>query len=264
MRGTRKFALITGATSGIGKVFAQRYAARGYDLLITGRREEKIRAVAAGITSRYGVDVEVVIAELSNPEDVTGLADRVRDTNNLYVLINNAGFGTGRSNFKDGALETHLDMIRCHIEATVDLTHAALPQMISRDEGTVINVSSVAAFLVFPTSSTYAPTKSYINAFTEVLHMELTGTGVRVQALCPGFTRTDFHPRLGWDASRMKSKGIIRWGTADDVVDTSLEHLEKGKVICVPGLLNRVITRFLLWLPRRWYYHIAIDAKDKE
>jgi len=264
MKSTGRTALITGATSGIGEVFAHRFASRGYDLIITGRREEKIRAVAARISTVYGVHVEVVTAELSNRDEIKALAERIRSTDSLYVLVNNAGFGAGKNTFQEGPLTTHLDMIRCHVEATVELTHAALPQMTARGDGAVINVSSIAGFLVFPTSSTYAPTKAYLNAFTEVLHMELAGTGVRVQALCPGFTKTDFHPRLGWDTSRMKSRGMIRWGTAEDVVDKSLEYLERGKVICIPGFLNRIVTRFLLRLPRRLYYRIASDSRDKE
>ena len=204
--------------------------------------------------------MEVVIAELSNPVDVSALSRKIRHTGDLHYLINNAGFGTGREGFLSDSLETHMDMIRVHVEAAVELTYSALPQMISRGEGTIINVSSVAAWLVFPGSATYAPTKSYLNAFTEALHIELTGTGVKVQALCPGFTRTDFHSRIGWDESRMKDRGVMRWMSAGDVVDYSLACLAKNKVVCVPGFWNRVIVGLMNRLPRRLYYLIATGA----
>jgi short-subunit dehydrogenase len=262
--GERKTACITGATSGIGEVFARRFASDGYDLIITGRREDKIGALAEELTSSNGIHAEVVIAEFADPDDVHKLVQIIMNTDNLSVLVNNAGFGTEATYFHEGNLEVYVNMVTAHTTAAMQITHAALPGMISRGEGIVVNVASVAAFLVFPRSHVYSATKAFLNFFTEGLHMELEGTGVKVQSLCPGFTKTDFHPRMGWDKSRMRSRGIVKWMSAEDVVETSLEYLEKNKAVCIPGFWNRLFVRLLPLLPRKLYYRIAVGTRDRE
>ena len=250
----RPRALITGATSGIGEAFARRFASQGYDLIITGRRKEKIKRLAHDLTQSCAVDVEVIIAELSNPGDVDALTQKVRDTENLHILVNNAGFTT-KGHFLYEDLEGQQNMVQVHVLAPMKLTYAALPNMTAHGKGTIINVSSLGAFTPLPEAATYSGTKAFLVVFTESLHVELAGTNVKVQALCPGFTRTDFHERIGMDKSKQKNLGIIRWMPPEKVVDTSLKCLKNNQVICVPGFWNKVLvfaTHRLL--PRSLYY----------
>lgn len=262
MSRARSTALITGATSGIGAAFARRLAKDGCDLIITGRREEKIRDLAREIASSHSVSVEVVIAELSNPADLEKLAARIRGEANLEILVNNAGFGSRKEFFRE-PLEGQADMLAVHCLATLVLSHAALPAMISRGRGAIINVSSVSGYLVFPRSTVYAATKSFLVSFSEGLSMELAKKGVRVQALCPGFTRTDFHDRLGWDEKKKRNRWIVRWKSAEEVVDRSLRCLAKNRVVCIPGIWNKLAVRLSGWLPRRLYYRLAVRLRKE-
>lgn len=241
-----KTALITGATSGIGAVFAEKFAARGYDLIITGRRKEKIQSIAEELKKKYSIDVTVISAELSDDKDIESVVSIIKNTENLEVLVNNAGFGK-KNNFLEEDITTHENMLTVHCLATMKLTYAALPAMIQNGTGNIINVSSLAALFPLPKNPVYSATKSFINIFSESLHIQLKGTGVRIQALCPGMTRTDFHTRLGMDESEVyKDKGLGKAMTPEEVVDISLNCLEKNKVICVPGSNNK----FLSILPR--------------
>jgi uncharacterized protein len=245
-------ALITGATSGIGAAFAHAYASRGHDLILTGRRMEKLQAVAGGCRDRYKVNVEAVSAELTNKDDVAALEQKIR-TVGIDVLINNAGFGHTRA-FSDDTIESQLAMLDVHVRAMLALTHAAISPMRERRSGTIINVSSLAGFLPIATSALYSSTKAFINVFSESLHMELHDSNIRVQALCPGFTHTDFHEKIDIPQARQKSKGIVRWMEPNEVVGHSLRALDRGVVICIPGFLNRAIYVLVRMLPRRAYY----------
>ncbi|MCK4965676.1 SDR family oxidoreductase [bacterium] len=237
-----KTALITGATSGIGAVFAEKFAARGYDLIITGRRKDIIEKTADDLRTNYNTGVTVKLSELSDNKDIESLVSTIKNTENLEVLINNAGFGK-KNNFLEEDITTHENMLKVHCLATMKLTYAALPLMIKNKKGTIINVSSLAAFFPLPKSPVYSATKSFINIFSESIHIELKGTGVRIQALCPGMTRTDFHTRIGMDESEVyKDKGMAKAMTPEEVVDISLNCLEKNKVICIPGSNNKFIS----------------------
>jgi short-subunit dehydrogenase len=255
-----KVALITGATSGIGAAFARRLAGLGYDLIVTGRREEKIRALAGELEEAHHVAVEVVIAELSTPEQVEELVQKIKATPNLDVLVNNAGFGVASGNLAEVPIEDQEAMIQVHVLATVKLTHAALPAMVARGKGTIINVSSISAFVPLARNTLYGATKAFLSFFSESLHLELAGTGVRVQALCPGFTRTDFHAKLGVEDAKRRDRGPIRWMSPDQVVDASLHELERGTVVCVPGFWNKLITCSVGLLPRWLYYKLAASS----
>jgi hypothetical protein len=244
---------ITGASSGIGEAFAQKYAAQGYALLLHGRRKEKLEQLCHDLKERHGIQAEYVLAELSRPDEVRILEDRVRLIPDLMVLVNNAGFGLQKS-FTVESIEAQEAMVHTHINATIRLTHAVLPGMRKRDCGAIINVSSIAGFLVGPKSATYCASKGYITSFTESLHLELEGTGVRVQALCPGYTRSDFHARLGLDTS---GEFFRHFMSAGAVVDTSLKALERGTVVCIPGLRFKLVAIAARYLPRKVYYWIA-------
>ncbi|MBP1657771.1 MAG: short-chain dehydrogenase/reductase [Bacteroidetes bacterium] len=244
---------ITGASSGIGESFARQYAARGYSLLLHGRRKEKLEALCEELKSRHGIEAEFVLAELSRPDGVLALEQKLRSIPNLEVLVNNAGYGLSTS-FTNGSIEAQEEMVHTHVNATIRLTHAVLPGMRRRNSGTIINVSSIAGFLVGPKSATYCATKGYITSFTESLYLELAGSGVRLQALCPGYTRSDFHARMGMDTS---GEFFRHFMSADDVVKASLKAIEKGTVVCIPGFRYKLIALAARFIPRKLYYWLA-------
>ena len=184
--------IITGASSGIGQEYARQFAAKGYDLLLIARRKARLQAIAAEITELHGVLADIYTADLTHPPDVDALVNRIHEMPSLYGLVNNAGFGT-QGYYIDTPLTSQLNMLDLHVRATMALCHAALPALCERGAGVVINVSSVAAFLPAAGNATYSGTKAFLNAFSQGLAAEVRGTGVQVQALCPGFTRTEFH-----------------------------------------------------------------------
>ena len=259
-RGT---ACITGATSGIGAAFAQKFASDGYDLIVTGRRDEKIQSLAKEISDKYSIKVDVEIAELSDNAALQTLADKLGGMENLEILVNNAGFSV-KEFFHSENFSTHEKMLKVHCLATIKLTHAVLPDMIANGKGIIINVSSLSAFSPFPTNAIYAATKRFVLMFSESLHLELKGTGVKVQALCPGMTRTDFHERMGYDRREVyKRKGLMRAMSPEEVVDISLKCLKKDKVVCIPGFHNKFITVLLKILPGFVTYKMALKVMKK-
>jgi len=249
----KKTALITGATSGIGAEFARHLASEGYDLIITGRRKKEIKKIADDISARYKVSVEVIIAELSDKGDMEKVAKRIGKITNLKFLVNNAGFGVEGA-FHETDFFDHERMLLVHNLAVMKLTYAALPSMISSGGGSIINVSSISSRIFMPGFAMYNATKSFLVAFTETLHMELKKNNIKLQALCPGFTRTDFHSKMGYEESALPDRGFIRWMKTSDVVNISLKALNKGKVVCVPGFLNKFLYRLIGMLPRRMVY----------
>jgi len=245
-------ALITGATSGIGAEYARRLAAEGYDLIITGRREVKIRALAGELRAAFGTAVEVVLVELSDPLQVEELLAHIQ-RRDIHILVNNAGFGTA-SFFAQEPLEQQEKMVGVHILAHMKITHAILPGMIARRTGIIINVSSSGAFLPSPKTAVYSGTKAFLVAFTESLHLELEGTGVQVQVVCPGLTRTDMPVRMGIPEERMVDWGPYRWNTPQEVVACSMRCLKKKKVRCLPGRTNKLQVFMRQFIPESLYY----------
>jgi hypothetical protein len=222
-------ALITGASSGIGEVFARKLAARGYDLILVARRQDRLRALAAALPGH----AEVLCADLAAEAGLVAVERAIRDCAGLELLVNNAGFGTlGR--FWEADIDGQIRIHEVHVMATMRLTHAALAGMVPRGRGGVISVSSVAAFGQSAGSVSYCATKAWINSFTEGLDMELRklNSPVKVQALCPGFTVTEFHETLGMDSKQIPD---FLWLKADYVVRASLDGLDRGKVIVVPN-----------------------------
>ena len=237
-------ALITGASSGIGAEFARQLAARGLDLVLVARREERLAALAQELSTAYGVTCEIIAADLAHESGIAQVEARIRTLDNLAVLVNNAGFGTvGRLVNADPARQQ--EMVALHVMAPMRLTQAALPNMTARKRGTVVNVSSVGAYVRMRGTVNYVATKSYLNVFSETLQIELRGTGVYVQALCPGFTRTEFHATP--DYARFKSTQYpdFMWLKASDVVRQSLDALGNGQAIFVPGALYRGLVALL-------------------
>ncbi len=255
-RGT---AAITGASSGIGAVFARRLAARGHDLLLHGRREHLLAALCQELAATHGIRATYVLAELSTEEGVRAVEERINAIPDLAVLVNNAGSGS-LGNFTEEAVDEHQALVHTHVMAAVRFMHAALTGMRTRHAGAVINVSSVAGFLIGPRNAAYCASKAFLTSFTESLHLELHGTGVHVQALCPGFTISDFHARLGYDTS---GDFFRKFMTAEDVVDQSLRALEREKVVCITGAKYRFGLLFIpRFIPRRMFYWLVRVTRD--
>jgi short-subunit dehydrogenase len=244
----RPLALVTGASAGIGRAYADRLAGRGHDLVIVGRDAGRLDTLARELGTKHGVALEVFPADLSYDEEIDRLVDRVGAGPPLAVLVNNAGFGT-KGRLVNTAPGPQAAMLHLHTLAPMRVTQAALPAMVARGSGAIVNVSSVAAFVFSPGSVNYCATKAYLNVFSEGLAAELRGTGVRVQALCPGFTQTEFHQRMG--VAQRATYGA-RWLSAEFVVDRSLASLDRGgPVVCVPGARYRVAVAALRHVPRR-------------
>lgn len=234
----RPRALVTGASSGIGVAFAERLARDGYDLVIVARRSARLDELAQRLQQEQGITVQVLAADLTQPAELRMVEQQVAEDEALELVVNNAGFA-GYMPFLQLDPERAEELIRVHVVAITRLTHAALPGMVARGRGGIINVASTLAFsasvpatVPLPKRVVYAACKSYITTFTELLHHELEGTGVRVQALCPSSVgHTEFHGQ-GVDLSRLPAAPL----EPGDVVTASLSGLRLGEVICVPGL----------------------------
>ncbi|MEW5958412.1 MAG: SDR family oxidoreductase [Chloroflexota bacterium] len=251
---TPEIALITGASSGLGAEFARQLAAQGYHLILVARRQARLLALAAELEQTHAITAEVLVADLARPDDIERVKQRLGQVDKLSLLVNNAGFGTA-GNFADIDLNPQLDMVHVHVLAAIHLCRAALPGMIARGRGAIINVSSIAGLAPLPGNVTYCATKAYLNMFSEALQIELAGTGVQVQALCPGFTITEFHDSPEFAGrSRSRSPNLL-WLSAAEVVTASLRALKKDRVRCVPGLQYKFLAMLIHLTPafiRQW------------
>lgn len=228
-------ALITGASAGIGAAFARRLAGDGLGLVLVARDSSRLDEAAAVLAKQYGVTVEVLAADLATDDGIAAVEARLTDPDRpVDLLVNNAGFGL-REGFPTVPVEDELTMVKLHIEAVLRLTHAAVPGMRERGRGYVVNVASVAAFLP---RGTYGASKSWVVNFSQSAARGLAGSGVRVQALCPGFTRTEFHDRGGIDMTEVRP---WMWLSAEQVVDECLRDLARGKSVSVPSLRYKAL-----------------------
>jgi len=229
-------------------MFARKLAARGYDLLLIARREDRLRSLAAEMSDAHHVHAEYMLADLADERDLERVADRVRSAANLGLMVNNAGFGI-HGPFFESDVEGQAAMHRLHVMATMRLTHAALLNLVARGAGGVINVASVAGFAPAPRIVSYNATKAWMINFTEGIAMELVARGskVRVEALCPGFTLSEFHDVVGMDRSGVPKS---LWMSADFVVEEALKGLDRGDVVVVPGWKYKMIVAGMQLLPR--------------
>jgi uncharacterized protein len=257
----RPLALITGASSGIGAAFAWDLARRGHDLILVARRRDRLEELARLMEQSCGIAAEILAADLIAEEGLRRVEQRIAEAVNLELLVNNAGFGT-RGVFFRVDVEGQDQMHRLHVLATLRLTHAALPGMVARGKGGIINVSSVAAFWQSPGSISYCATKCWINSFTEGLALELkiAGSPVKVQALCPGYTRSEFHDALGMDRKLIADS---LWMSAEEVVAESLAGLDRGKLVVVPGWRYRLLAFLLKHAPRWLLQPIAVRQQRR-
>lgn len=247
------YQLITGASSGIGAVFARQLAAQKHNLILVARREDRLQALAAELTRQHGIDAKVVAADLATTAGVDAVVSAVNDNNwQLTGLINNAGFGD-RGRFATLDLKRQLDMIQVNVTSLVSLTHQLLPNLKNQADSFIINVASTAAFQAGPNMAIYYATKAFVLSFSEALHEELKGR-VKVSALCPGATDSEFA-----DAANMHGTLLFKAGTTtpETVVAKALAH--KNCAIVIPGCKNlllvwlgklspRAITRRMAWM----------------
>ncbi|MFN8125951.1 MAG: SDR family oxidoreductase [Candidatus Nanopelagicales bacterium] len=237
-------ALVTGATAGLGRGFARALAERGHDLILVARTAERLDELAAELRADFRVDAVAVPADLANRADVDRVARILADPESpVEILVNNAGFGIEDS-FLHSDVADEQAMIDVMVTAVMRLSHAALPGMVARGSGRLINVSSVAGWI---TGSTYSAAKSWVTVFTEGLSGELSGTGVAATAVCPGFTHTEFHERASMDMAGIP--GVL-WLDVDDVVSQALRDSDKGRLISVASRRYGALSLMAQYLPR--------------
>lgn len=248
---SNRLAVITGATSGIGAAYAEAFAQRGYNLLLTGRREKELSALAEQLATQYSVSAELQLGDLSDTKDLQALVDTVTALPALDALVNNAGYAVdGRLAEVDWAQQKAL--LDVHVTATTQLTHAALPKLL-KAKGMLINVASVASWIPTAQSALYGPTKAFVRSFTESVGLSYRRDGLKALALCPGFTITDFHSRMGINPDTFyKTKGFTRAWTAEQVVSRSFKDLDKGRLVSIQGWNYKLLVFFMRHLPMTW------------
>jgi short-subunit dehydrogenase len=225
-------ALITGASSGIGSVYADRLARRGYDLILVARHRERLDALAARIAGETGRAIELVVADLNDGLDVSRIEQRLRTDDAITMLVNNAGIGSAVA-LLDADVDAMARMIDLNVTALVRLTHAVAPAFVARGGGTIVNVSSAVAVWPELLNGVYGGTKAFVLAFTFSLKKELAARGVRVQAVLPGAVETRFWEIAGKSVDELSGERVMQ---PDDLVDAALAGLDLGEVITIPSL----------------------------
>lgn len=231
-------ALVTGASSGIGAEFARQLAGQGFDLILVARRKEKLDALSRELQEKFSINAEVWVADLSKPANNDEVVSKISKLANLDVLINNAGFGINDT-FLQIDVKRHVDMINVHFTSPVMFCHAAIPGMLKRKRGVIINTSSMSAFIRSSRSVMYPVTKAAITVFSEIIQKSFRRTGIYIQSLCPGFTYSDFHDTKTMKGFQRSLYPEESWMTAEEVVSLSLETVKTKNVIFIPGELNQ-------------------------
>lgn len=250
------WALVTGASAGIGAEFTEQLAKDGYDIILVSRDGERLNARAEYLKNTYHISCEVLIADLSKREQLKRVEERLLQ-GGVEFLVNNAGFGINKR-FADGDIEIENENLEVLVNAVMRLTHAALPYMRSQKCGFIVNVSSVASWI---TGSTYSASKSWVMVFSEYLSVDLANEGIHVTALAPGFTHTEFHQR-----GKMNMSGLPKalWLNVKDVVADGIGAVKKGKAIAIPGKQYRLIYLLLRILPRSVVRKVGLGVRRKQ
>ena len=250
-----KWALVTGATAGIGESFTRMLASKGFNIVLVARDEARLHERAAGLREKYGVQTFVLPADLATDQGCKSVEEYLKEFE-IEVLINNAGFGINKL-FTMSAIDAEQGLLDVLVRTPMRLMHVVLPQMKARNSGTIINISSVASFIA---GGTYSASKSYLTVLSESLHTELRGTNVKISALCPGFTRTEFHER-----GRMKMKGLpeFMWLDSDQLVARSWSDAQNGKAVSIPGWQYKLLVGFISILPRGMVRRIGMNLRKR-
>ncbi|MDI1333050.1 MULTISPECIES: SDR family oxidoreductase [Pseudomonas] len=231
---TQGTALVTGASSGIGAIYAERLAARGFDLLLVARDEERLQAAASKLRAEHGVQVEVLKADLTQKDDVLKLEQRLRSDSSISLLLNNAGVAA-EGLLANSDMDQMEKLIQLNVTTVTRLASAAAAAFAKAGRGTIINIASVVALFPERFNATYSASKAYVLSLTQSLNAELDGTGVKVQAVLPGVTRTEIWERSGIDATQIPADMVMEAG---EMVDAALSGLDQGELITIPSLPN--------------------------
>jgi short-subunit dehydrogenase len=229
---TQGTALVTGASSGIGAIYAERLAARGFDLLLVARDQERLEAAATKLRAEHGVQVEVLKSDLTQKDDVLKLEQRLRSDSSISLLLNNAGVAADGL-LANADMEQLERLIQLNVTAVTRLASAAAASFAKAGRGTIINIASVVALFPERFNATYSASKAYVLSLTQSLNAELDGTGVKVQAVLPGVTRTEIWERSGIDATQIPADMVMEAG---EMVDAALSGLDQGELITIPSL----------------------------
>ena len=252
----QSWALVTGATVGIGESFTRLLAHNGYNIVLVARDLPRLQERAKSLESTFGIATKVIQADLATDAGCKSIEDFITN-NQIDVLINNAGFGLNKS-FTMSQLDAEQQMLDVLVRTPMRLMHVALPGMKERNKGVIINVSSVASFIA---GGTYSASKSYLTVLSESLHTELLGTDVKISALCPGFTRTEFHQR-----GHMKMKGLpeFMWLDSDQLVAAAWSDAQSGKAVSVPGWQYKLLVGVISSTPRRFVRKIGMNLRKRQ
>jgi short-subunit dehydrogenase len=251
-----KWALVTGATAGIGESFSRLLAAQGFNVVLIARDVPRLNERASALEANFKIETKVIAADLATDAGCKTIEDFIK-ANEVEVLINNAGFGINKS-FLVSDISAEQQMFDVLVRTPMRLMHAILPKMKERNSGTIINVSSIAAWIA---GGTYSASKSYLTVLTESLHAELASTNVKISALSPGFTRTEFHQR-----GRMNMNGLpnFMWLNADKLVAKSWSDAQKGAAISIPGWQYALLGAFLRFGPRPLIRKLGMNARTRQ
>jgi uncharacterized protein len=232
---TQGTALITGASSGIGAIYADRLARRGHDLILVARNQSRLEALAAKLRDEIGRSVEIVPADLNNDADLRRVETILRTNSAIAILVNNAGVG-GAAPLLASNVDAMDQMIRLNVLALTRLTYAAVPAFVARGGGTIINIASIVAISPETLNGVYGGSKAFVLAFSQSLQHELADKAVRVQAVLPGATATEFWDIAGLPVSNLPAEIVM---SAQDVVDAALAGLDQGETVTIPSLENK-------------------------
>jgi short-subunit dehydrogenase len=252
----KKWALVTGATAGIGESFTRLLAAKGFNLILVARDEARLHERAQGLKDKYGADSVVMVADLATESGCAKVEEYLAN-NEVEVLINNAGFGINKA-FTMSDLAKEEEVLKVLVRTPMRLMHVALPKMKERNSGVVINVSSVASFIA---GGAYSASKSYLTVLSESLHTELSATNIKICALCPGFTRTEFHQR-----GRMKMAGLpeFMWLNSDNLVADAWKDALAGKPVSIPGWQYKLLVGIISIAPRSVVRRLGMNLRVKQ
>ena len=252
----KKWALVTGATAGIGESFTRLLAAQGFNLVLVARDETRLHERAQGLKDKFGAESVVIVADLATESGCAQVEEFIK-SNEIEVLINNAGFGINKA-FTMSDLAKEEEVLKVLVRTPMRLMHVILPGMKERNSGTIINVSSVASFIA---GGTYSAAKSYLTVLTEAVNTEVKSTNIKVSALCPGFTRTEFHQR-----GKMKMSGLpdFMWLNSDKLVEQSWKDAQANKPVSIPGWQYKLLVAIVSIAPRKFVRNIGMNIRKKQ